>query len=73
VKVQLYLCGLLWVKKISIPQKRVKTFFCNFAYIFYPKNVEMSRSVSSLRFITKTLSEFKNAKVTVVPMGPDEG
>jgi len=33
----------------------------------------MSQSLSSLRFLTKTLSQFKNAKVPIVPTRPDEG
>jgi len=32
----------------------------------------MSRSLSSQRFLTKTLLQFENAKVTIVPMRPDE-
>ena len=33
----------------------------------------MLRSLSSLRFLTKTLSQFNKAKVTIAPMRPDEG
>jgi len=69
MKVQLYLYGLWWVKKICPPPPVTgKKNFLQFCIHILTKNVEMSRTLSSLRFLRKTLSHFKNAKVTIVPM-----